>query len=712
MACERVEVHVQGDAREQRLGLRRAGQCGSLDGQDRVRGADLADHGRARGVGAELRQQGVAVVLGGPARVVSWSRLGDVGAAAHHDVETARTGDHGEPGRIATDRVGRHVDHQRRAEGLQVRELVDRRKLVVEHEVVEACEGVLADAGYGLSRHADVAQVAGRRVRVVVPAADVDQQVLVGEHGVVRVAQRPSEDGAGTTHGRGYMLAGLGGDGRQSAATGRRLTAGLDYYKPTMSQLQFERHPDAQVTFEFQNRNAGKPGGRLLEHLPVPELQARLDRFQAGFNDNEIDYLAGLERVDGSGKMFGPGVPRPPAGPPTPAGAGGRGRRRSAGVHDGGLADGHVLGDRGVERGDRAVLRACGVHDAKLDLGALYAEGDRRLGEKIALLQAHPEIKLAEFGTRHQFGDEWQRHVVMRLRDEAPENLIGTSNVAWAHKLGIAPIGSYAHEMDMVYAGLADRPGGDLRGSHSQMLDDWHALYGDNVSIALTDTFGSAFFFDALTTRQAEQWQGLRHDSGDPFDSERRRSPGTRRTDQRETEDAAVQRRAGSADDRAAARPLQGPCEARVRGGHQPDQRPRDAAVERGDEGDIGERGADGEAERRRRKAHRAGRQGGGVRGRVPRWPSGRATHGDERGSVVGRIGGGRCRQGGPTDGWGAVRCGQARARRTGAGDRRSGALRGAAHRGGDQGLQFRVSGSNAGWTTLTRPGAGWVIGD
>ena len=50
------------------------------------------------------------------------------------------------------------------------------------------------------------------------------------------------------------------------------------------------------------------------------------------------------------------------------------------------------------------------------------------------------------------------------------------------------------------------------------MMDDWHALYGDNVSIALTDTFGSAFFFDALTTRQAEQWQGLRHDSGDPFE--------------------------------------------------------------------------------------------------------------------------------------------------------------------------------------------------
>ena len=263
------------------------------------------------------------------------------------------------------------------------------------------------------------------------------------------------------------MLAGLDGSGRQSAATGRRLTAGLDYYKPTMSQLQFERHPDAQVTFEFQNRNAGKPGGRLLEHLPVPELQARLDRFQAGFNDNEIDYLAGLERVDGSGKMFGPAYLDHLRGRPLPP-----------------VQVGEAAGDLRVSTtGDWPMVtfwetvvlsEATGlyfehaVHDAKLDLDALYAEGDRRLGEKIALLRAHPDIKLAEFGTRRRFSDEWQRHVVMRLRDEAPENLIGTSNVAWAHELGIAPIGSYAHEMDMVYAGLADRPGGDLRGSHAR----------------------------------------------------------------------------------------------------------------------------------------------------------------------------------------------------------------------------------------------------
>jgi hypothetical protein len=39
------------------------------------------------------------------------------------------------------------------------------------------------------------------------------------------------------------MLSGLHGSGRQSAATGRGLTAGLDYDKPTMSQLQFARHP-------------------------------------------------------------------------------------------------------------------------------------------------------------------------------------------------------------------------------------------------------------------------------------------------------------------------------------------------------------------------------------------------------------------------------------------------------------------------------------
>ena len=41
--------------------------------------------------------------------------------------------------------------------------------------------------------------------------------------------------------------------------------------------------------------------------------------------------------------------------------------------------------------------------------------------------------------------------------------------------------------------------------------------YGEPLSIALTDTYGTDFFFRDFTPEQAQAWRGLRHDSGDPF---------------------------------------------------------------------------------------------------------------------------------------------------------------------------------------------------
>jgi len=49
------------------------------------------------------------------------------------------------------------------------------------------------------------------------------------------------------------------------------------------------------------------------------------------------------------------------------------------------------------------------------------------------------------------------------------------------------------------------------------MLQDWWDFYGEVLSIALTDTYGSEYFFNDFTTEQARNWKGLRQDSGDPF---------------------------------------------------------------------------------------------------------------------------------------------------------------------------------------------------
>jgi nicotinate phosphoribosyltransferase len=84
-------------------------------------------------------------------------------------------------------------------------------------------------------------------------------------------------------------------------------------------------------------------------------------------------------------------------------------------------------------------------------------------------------------------------------------------------KHGLMPMGTSAHEMFMVLAGLSDQSDDAIRNSHQDFLNLWWDQYGYGLSIALTDTFGSEFFFKDMTSWQAAQWKGLRHDSGNPY---------------------------------------------------------------------------------------------------------------------------------------------------------------------------------------------------
>jgi nicotinate phosphoribosyltransferase len=151
------------------------------------------------------------------------------------------------------------------------------------------------------------------------------------------------------------------------------------------------------------------------------------------------------------------------------------------------------------------------------NLSDLYREGDRRLDNKIARLKLRPDIKFSDFGTRRRFSYEWQKHVVTKIATELPNNFLGTSNIYLAYKLGLNPIGTFAHEMPMVYAALEDVNNDPLNG-HNKVLQDWYETYRGDLTTALTDTFTTPFFFTDFTPDQAREWKSLRHDSGDPFD--------------------------------------------------------------------------------------------------------------------------------------------------------------------------------------------------
>lgn len=149
-----------------------------------------------------------------------------------------------------------------------------------------------------------------------------------------------------------------------------------------------------------------------------------------------------------------------------------------------------------------------------------YNLGIRKLQEKIDLLRKYPGIKIIEFGTRRRFSRKWQDWVVKKLKEEIPEQLVGTSNVCLAKKHNIPSKGTQAHEMFMVMACLLDQSKnrhGNLRHSTDLVLSDWWQIYGPDLSIALPDTFGSDFFLGHMNRESIENWKGFRQDSGCPY---------------------------------------------------------------------------------------------------------------------------------------------------------------------------------------------------
>lgn len=143
-----------------------------------------------------------------------------------------------------------------------------------------------------------------------------------------------------------------------------------------------------------------------------------------------------------------------------------------------------------------------------------YAEAQKRLDEKIKI--AHREgFKFSDFGTRRRFSREWQNTVVNNLairRDVI--GITGTSNVLFAMKHQLTPIGTMAHEFIMAHQQLGPR----LVDSQKAALQSWVDEYRGDLGIALTDTIGIDAFLKDFDLYFAKLYDGLRHDSGDPIE--------------------------------------------------------------------------------------------------------------------------------------------------------------------------------------------------
>jgi len=121
---------------------------------------------------------------------------------------------------------------------------------------------------------------------------------------------------------------------------------------------------------------------------------------------------------------------------------------------------------------------------------------------------------LSEFGTRRRYSYQIQDEVVLDLKSCYGSNtfLKGTSNVHLAMKHGLNPHGTHAHEWFMFMGAQYG-----FKMSNYMALKHWSDVFHGELGIALTDTLTSDVFFNSFDKKFAKLFDGVRHDSSDPF---------------------------------------------------------------------------------------------------------------------------------------------------------------------------------------------------
>lgn len=122
-------------------------------------------------------------------------------------------------------------------------------------------------------------------------------------------------------------------------------------------------------------------------------------------------------------------------------------------------------------------------------------------------------FKIIDFGTRRRYSYQVQFEVVHELKRNFPY-FIGSSNYQLSRSLGLAPIGTHAHEWFQAHQQICPI----LANSQIAALQAWLDEYPSHLGIALTDCINMDAFLNDFNYHFAFSYQGLRHDSGNPLE--------------------------------------------------------------------------------------------------------------------------------------------------------------------------------------------------
>jgi nicotinate phosphoribosyltransferase len=291
-----------------------------------------------------------------------------------------------------------------------------------------------------------------------------------------------------------------------------------DMYKMTMMQAMFHRYTGAHTKWRFKARRGNgfpEAGASNVEYLEA--LNKSLDHMcTLRFQEDELLYLASIKSKIGNRifkddfidylRLFQYN----------------RNHINVTVMPDGSLdivLEGAWMAVTGMEV---PVLGIVSELHSQCELQAVrLPHGKALLKDKIAFLQEKekggvgtPRVKFADFGTRRRYSFAWQDFVLSELIRELPNNLVGTSNMYFAMKYDLTPIGTMAHEWFQGHQQL----GGRLVDSQKAALEAWAQEYRGELGIALSDICGFDAFLRDFDLYFAKLFDGCRHDSGDPVE--------------------------------------------------------------------------------------------------------------------------------------------------------------------------------------------------
>ncbi len=275
-----------------------------------------------------------------------------------------------------------------------------------------------------------------------------------------------------------------------------------DLYKFNMDQVIFHKHTDLCGQYFFKCRN----NGVIFTKEMVQEINEQIDYLcNLRFTKEELDYLRSIRFIKNDYVEF-LRLWHPIRDYVTVK------------LSDGGVleveVDGPLFSAMQFEIYLLEIINEV-YFRMNYDYEVLRKSAEERLDEKIkALNDGTYTFTFAEFGARRRLSREWEEVVIKRLVSET-KSCVGTSNVYFAMKYNITPIGTYAHEYVQMYQGIDEIP---LAYTNHYAMKDWYDEYQGDNGTALTDTITTDLFLRDFNRSMVNNYTGVRHDSGDPYE--------------------------------------------------------------------------------------------------------------------------------------------------------------------------------------------------